>query len=325
MIRSLLPMTIVAGFALTALAQQDPSQRRQRDRQAANSGPNSWVWVSRMLDHMVDELQLDEQQRKEYRVIAEAKRERIRRLDLVWSEVLRAEREGDRIRAAELRAGMGEWRPEDTFSEVLDEIEPILDEVQYEWLIDLRQQLWQNRPVMHIARGQLVGQDHTRGLIHPQVQFAPQAASGGPMLANFPFALAEHLQPRAVHQQMNRARSTGANRYVQPGRPAAQRGVMRHRQARQKLVREARQKALRLAKGQAEYCPQAQRTADRNVTVNAPLATARTPSPGHFIAQPERHRPPLNQGTVVFRPIGHAVARFRDGLLRACSEFLGHP
>lgn len=139
MIRNLLPMTIVAGFALTALAQQDPSQRRQRDRQAANSGPNSWVWVSRMLDHMVDELQLDEQQRKEYRVIAKAKRERIRRLDLVWSEVLRAEREGDRIRAAELRAGMGEWRPEDTFSEVLDEIEPILDEVQYEWLIDLRQ------------------------------------------------------------------------------------------------------------------------------------------------------------------------------------------
>ncbi len=69
---------------------------------------------------------------------------------------------------------------------------------------------------MHIARGRLVGQDHARGLIHPQMQFAPQAASGDPMLANFPLTLAEHLQSRAVHHQMSRARSTGVNRNVQP-------------------------------------------------------------------------------------------------------------
>ena len=94
--------------------------------------------------------------------------------------------------------------------------------------VDPRRQLWRNRPVRHIARGRLVGRDHARGLIHPQVRFAPRAASGDPMPANFPFALAEHLQPRAVQHRMNRARSTGGSRYLQPGRPTARRGVMRN-------------------------------------------------------------------------------------------------
>ena len=137
------------------------------------------------------------------------------------------------------------------------------------------------------------------------------------------------VSARAVHHQMNRARSGGETRHVQPGRPMARRGTMRQRQARQKPVREAHRKALRLGEGSGGIRPAdsvhsgSQRHCRRT---SCPLiSSARMPSPGHFIAQPKRHRPPLCQGTIAIPPVDPAAARFRGGFPRACSDPPGHP
>jgi len=95
-----------------------------------------------MFERIADELELDDEQRRQFDEITAPQRQRMRERQERWMEVRRAEREGDEERAAELRAELGQWRgPGSGMSEMLEEIEPILREDQIARLWEIQDRM----------------------------------------------------------------------------------------------------------------------------------------------------------------------------------------
>jgi hypothetical protein len=67
---------------------------------------------------------------------------------------------------------------------------------------DLAQQVWQERTVAIAAGGELHRTDAGRGGVHGQMDLAPLASALNAVLAHLPLAIAEELDPGAVHQQI---------------------------------------------------------------------------------------------------------------------------
>ena len=80
---------------------------------------------------------------------------------------------------------------------------------------NLIQQRWQDRRVADTVVGYFHRPDLERGRVDPEVHLAPLAAIVRAMLFRLPFAFAQHLDARAVHQQMQACRSRrGANGHL---------------------------------------------------------------------------------------------------------------
>lgn len=69
---------------------------------------------------------------------------------------------------------------------------------------DLVQQFGQHGRIADLTGGELGGPDFQGFLIYPDVDLAPDAALGAAMLAGVPLPFAFHLDPGAVHQQVQR-------------------------------------------------------------------------------------------------------------------------
>ena len=72
----------------------------------------------------------------------------------------------------------------------------------------LVQQLRQNWTVAIAAGGEFHGADVRRGRVHGQMDLAPLATTLNAMLARLPLAIAQKLDPGAVHEQVERAIGT---------------------------------------------------------------------------------------------------------------------
>src|SRR3954467_7461856 len=144
--------------------------------------------------------------------------------------------------------------------------------------------------------GILVGQhrsDDPAGIgVRREMQPSPGPAPLGAVLLGEPLARATELQPRAVHQQVHRLAPRLWSWHPQRFSPAAQGGVVRHREIEAEQLQDRADQPLGLAKRQAEYGPQGQRRRDRQAGVarlTAP-AGARLSSPGRNCLRREPYR-----------------------------------
>jgi hypothetical protein len=111
---------------------------------------------------------------------------------------------------------------------------------------DLRQQAGQHGRIAHAALGDL-DRTHFHGrLVDSQVDLAPHAPLRPAMLARVPFALAAHLDPGAVHEQVKRTAGAPVGELHGQGLlPAAQRREIRHRPVEARELEQARDEAGR--------------------------------------------------------------------------------
>ena len=94
---------------------------------------------------------------------------------------------------------------------------------------NLAEQRWQNRGVADTVVGDFHGTDLERGRVDPEMHLAPLATVIGPVLLRLPFAFAQHLDARAVHQQMHACRGRhGSDGHLQGLLPPPYRAVVRH-------------------------------------------------------------------------------------------------
>ena len=145
-------MTILVSVALAAVAfgQPGPDDRPGRRRER---GRNRGERMGRMLDHLADDLQLDEQQRTEFEEIKASHRQRMREQRPHWEEIRQAMRSGDETRAAELRTQMPEGAgPWDSMRQAIDELEPILNDEQYDRLSQMRERMDRGRQRREVFR-----------------------------------------------------------------------------------------------------------------------------------------------------------------------------
>ena len=98
----------------------------------------------------------------------------------------------------------------------------------------LRQQLGQDAGIIDVAMRHQDSAYLARFRVQRQMYFAPAAPLAVAVLAHFPFALAEELQDRAVHQQMQRLARVAQHWQCHPQRlgSSAQCAVVGHRQTR---------------------------------------------------------------------------------------------
>src|SRR4051812_10610163 len=97
------------------------------------------------------------------------------------------------------------------------------------------------------------------------MQFAPGPACAGAMFLDQPLAGPAQLQPRAVHEQMNRLGIPPSSSATRPWPgdlqgccPAAQGGVVRDGEIEAKQVYDGADQTLGLAQRQAEHGPERQ-------------------------------------------------------------------
>ena len=172
----------------------------------------------------------------------------------------------------------------------------------------LVEQLRQNGTVAIAAGGKFHRPDVRRGSVHGQMDLAPRALSAiGPrtmasasalnaMLSGLPFAIAEELDPGAVHQQVQGA--IGAAVGDLDGQcllTPAQGGVVGHRPVQVRHFEKAGHHPGRLPKRQLEQDLDRQAELDRCIRKHrraTGLAVMRRES-GHLLVQPDQQRPPL--------------------------------
>ena len=129
----------LASFAFGQAVPPD-AERPRHGMRGEGRGPG------RMLERVAEELDLDDAQRKEFEEIMTEQRARMEEMSPRWDEIREAMRNGDRERAAELRAELGDERgPRDLRREALDEIEPILNDEQHERFMEMREGMERRR------------------------------------------------------------------------------------------------------------------------------------------------------------------------------------
>lgn len=197
-------------------------------------------------------------------------------------------------------------------------------------LRDLREKRRQGLPVADAVRRRRGCLNVACFLVYGQMYLAPGAPPGGTMLARFLLALAEHLEARAVHDQMQRlglAQLGGRRRQLdgKPGLPAAEGAIARHSDVRTQQRNERVQQAFGRPQRAAVDFAQPQGAGNGLVTVEARLATLAcallaAPTLEHFSAEPQGKASPLDQGCVTIMPVADAVRALlfgaRGALLR---------
>lgn len=140
----------VGGWAQDA--QEPPDEGQTGVGEAAPpESPPSGREAGRMrmrwaFQHILDELGLDEQQRRKFEEITAKHEGRMLDLEERWREIREAQRAGDRELANRLRAEMRDRRgPDAGMDDILEELEPSLREDQIAKLWDLQDQMQERR------------------------------------------------------------------------------------------------------------------------------------------------------------------------------------
>lgn len=131
---------------------------------------------------------------------------------------------------------------------------------------DLRQQIGEDRGIADRVGGDFNSPDIQRFRVDPNMDLAPLATIGSAVLAGFPLAFTHHLDPSAVDQEMQTAR-TGptAKHHRQRLLTSAQRRIIRHRPVQISQLEQARYQSRRLSQRQIEQRFQRQAQLARTV------------------------------------------------------------
>ena len=121
--------------------------------------------------------------------------------------------------------------------------------------------------IVGILVGQHRGDDPAGVGVRREMQHSPGPAPLGAVLLDQPLARAAELQPRAVHQQVHRRPPRLWTRHRQRLGPAAEGGVVRHREIETEQLQDGADQPLGLAQRQAEHGSQRQRRRDRQIGV----------------------------------------------------------
>jgi len=143
------------------------------------------------------------------------------------------------------------------------------------------------------------------------MNLAPLASALDTVFARLPFAIAEELDPGAVHQQVQGAVGTAiwdldGERLL----PTAQGGVVGHRPVQLRQLKQARHHPGRLPERKLEQDLDSQAELDRRIREfgRATGAAVMRREPGHLLVQPDQQRATLAQGRRVAGPVRRAVA-----------------
>ena len=149
------------------------------------------------------------------------------------------------------------------------------------------------------------------------MQLAPGSAAGCAVLFNQPFAGSAELQASAVHQQMQRA-GTGPpeRRHLQRLRPAAQRGMVRHREVKPEQSDDGADQPLGLPQRQAKDRAHRQRRGDRQGRVMRLAARRgsrlRPPRLDRLVRKPDGQAASPLQCRVILRPVRDPIPGLGD-------------
>ena len=136
--------SVILGLVVSTAAAQRAGDGWPDRRALAPAGDSQWF--DRMVDRFARQLELDEEQRAEYRETAEVHRRRMEEVGQRWQEVREAMQAGDQARAAELRQGlMSGWEPGSIIADLLDEAEPLLRDDQLERLYEIQDRMEEQR------------------------------------------------------------------------------------------------------------------------------------------------------------------------------------
>ena len=142
--RTLISFFALAVLALPVFAQEGEDDGRPERRGGRRGGRGDFS--GRMMARLVEELDLDEEQLARVEELTATHRERMQQTRELWAELRAAERDGNRERAVELRAQMADGEnPWDSMRQVLDEVEPILTDEQYDRFMDMRDEMDRRR------------------------------------------------------------------------------------------------------------------------------------------------------------------------------------
>ncbi len=156
MLRKILIFALILSVTSLTHAQE----RRERggrgwgpgegDRRRGGGGPR----MERMFDRLVDDLQLDEAQREEYDEILAPYREQMQSMREARREMMEAMRNGDEDQARELREQFREEYPNpfELMQQAMDDVEPILNNEQFDRFTDMREQWSARRARMEEGR-----------------------------------------------------------------------------------------------------------------------------------------------------------------------------
>ncbi len=125
--------------------------------------------------------------------------------------------------------------------------------------IDLIEQRPDLRGIVDVAGGQRRRRDLPGVGIHGDVQLAPGPPCLRAVLLEQPFARAAKLQPGAVHQQVHGTGAWPRTNHIQRLGPAAQGGVVRHREIEAEQGDDGADQSFGLPQRQAEHRSQRQR------------------------------------------------------------------
>jgi hypothetical protein len=145
-LRKVLPALMVIACVGPLQAQErEEGRRRRRERRGPDPARMEERFDS-MIARLNDELELSEEQRAQLDEIAETHRAQMREQGETWRAMREAMRDGDEERAEELRAQLEETgRPWELFENMLDEVEPMLDDEQHERFLEMRGEMEQRR------------------------------------------------------------------------------------------------------------------------------------------------------------------------------------
>lgn len=177
---------------------------------------------------------------------------------------------------------------------------------------DLIEQFGQHRRIPDVACSELGGADFQRFLVNSDVDLAPDAASGAPVLARVPFPFALDLDPGAVDQEMQRTiRSAIRNVDLQGLLAARQRAEVGHLPVQTDQPQQALDEAGRLPERHPKQNLHRQAGLDRGIAVVALSTTlaGRRGFPGHGWVKPDRQRAAALERFVVAGPVPGLVGR----------------
>ena len=149
------------------------------------------------------------------------------------------------------------------------------------------------------------------------MQLPPGSAAGRAVLFDQPFAGSAELQTGAVHQQMQRAGSgSPERRHLQRLGPAAQRGMVRHREIKSEQSDDGADQPLGLPQPQAKDHAHRQGRGDRQGRVVRLAAwrgsRLRPPRLDRLVGKPHGQAAPPLQRSVILRPVRDPIAGLRD-------------
>jgi hypothetical protein len=161
--------------------------------------------------------------------------------------------------------------------------------------------------------GHFNGPDFQRGRVNPKVDLAPLATIVGPVLFSLPLALAQHLDARAVDQEVqSRCRRLHSDRHRKILLTPANGTEVGYLPVQARELEQALWHPHRLAQSQVKQALDGQAELDRRLAVlraTAPLA-AGTAVPAHALVEPNEQGAARLQRRVVIFPVGRSVLRF---------------